>query len=90
MTERKEALMRIVVGIISGIVLGVWKFLIQIFAIINFIITLFTNKRNKELANFSEIWNTQMYDYLKYMTFVNNDRPFPFKELKKSITKFEK
>jgi len=78
------------VGIISGIVLGIWKILIQVFAIINFIITLFTNKRNKELANFSEIWNTQLYDYLKYMTFVTNKRPFPFKELKKSITKFEK
>jgi len=30
MSERTEALMRIVVGIISGIIMGLWKALIQI------------------------------------------------------------
>lgn len=82
--------MRIVVGIISGIVLKLWQIVIKVFLIVNFIITIFTGKRNKELAHFSEIWNTQMYQYLTYMTFRTNKRPFPFTQLKKSITTFEK
>ena len=90
MAERSEALMRIVVGIVSGIIFGVWKMIIQVFGIVNFIITLFTGKRNKDLALFCEIWNTQIYIFLRYMTFVNNKRPFPFVSLKKSMSKFER
>jgi len=88
--ERKEALMRIIVGIVSGIVLGIWKALIQIFVVINFIVTIFTGKRNKELAKLCEIWNTQVYTFLRYMTFSTNQRPFPFTNLKKSMDKPEK
>ncbi len=90
MSERKEALMRIVVVIVSGIILGIWKALIHILVIVNCIITLIENKRNKGIAEFSEIWNTQIYIFLRYMTFVSNKRPFPFNELEKNISKFEK
>lgn len=90
MAERSEALMRIVVGIVSGIILSVWKIIIQVFGVVNFIITLFTGKRNRDLAEFCEIWNTQTYIFLRYMTFVNNKRPFPFVSLKKSMSKFER
>lgn len=90
MAERLEALMRIVVGIVSGIILGVWKIIVQVFGIVNFLIVLFTGKRNKELAEFSEVWNTQVYIFLRYMTFVNNKRPFPFVGLKKSMSGFER
>ncbi len=90
MSERIESLMRIVVGLVSGIVLSVWKMIIQVFALVNFFITLFTNKRNKDLAMFSEIWNTQVYMFLRYMTFVSNKRPFPFVSLNKSMSKFER
>ncbi len=89
MGERLEALMRIIVGIVSGIILGVWKWLIGLFAFVNFIYTIFAEKRLKELANLSEIWNTQFYVYQRYMLFVSNKRPFPFKSLEKSISKFE-
>lgn len=87
--ESSEALMRIVVGIISGIILGLWKVLVVVLAIVNFFITLTNGKRSKEIANFCEIWNTQVYIFLKYMTFVSNERPFPFGKLAKSISKFD-
>lgn len=87
--ERKEAWMRIVVGIISGIILCVWRYLIVVFAIINFVYTIFAKKRLKELAEMSEIWNTQYYFFQRYMIFESNSRPFPFTNLKKSISKFE-
>ncbi len=90
MGERGEALMRIVVGIISGIILTVWKGLIQLLGIVHWIIVLVTGKRVKDLATFSEIWNTQMYTYLRYMTFVTNKRPIPFNSLEKNMTKYEK
>lgn len=88
MTERTEVWMRIVVAIVSGIILGIWRYLIYVFAIINWIYTLFAGKRLKDLAKLSEIWNTQVYVYLRYLTFVTNERPFPFKSLAKNISKF--
>jgi len=90
MTERLEALMRLVVLIVDGIILGVWKLLIQLFVVINFIWTLSTGKRVRELAEISEMWNTQAYTFLRYMTFVSNKRPFPFEKLEKNISKYSR
>lgn len=72
MGERLEVLMRIIVAIVTGIILGVWKILIQLFFLINFIWTLIAGKRIKELAELSEIWNTQWYVFIRYMNFVTN------------------
>jgi len=88
--ERTEAWMRVVVGIISGIILGLWKMLIQILGVVHWFIAIITGKRNKDIAEFSEIWNTQMYVFLRYMTFVTNERPFPFESLTKNFSKFKK
>jgi|TARA_B100002003_G_C13702104_1_gene352978 hypothetical protein len=88
MSERVEALMRIVVGIISGIILGLWKTLIQVVGIIHWIIVIVGGKRQRGIAEFSEIWNSQMYVFLRYMTFVSNKRPFPFNVLEPSMSKF--
>jgi hypothetical protein len=90
MGERKEAWMRIVVIIISGIILKLWGALVGILSIINWFIVIFTKKRNKDLAEFSETWNTQTYVFIRYLTFVTNERPFPFKSLTKNISKFGK
>lgn len=90
MNERKEAWMRIVVGIISGIILELWGNLVQILAIVHWFVVMFKKKRNKNIARFCEIWNTQFYVFVRYMTFVTNYRPFPFNKIEKSISKFEK
>jgi hypothetical protein len=87
--ERGEALMRIVVGIVSGIILYVWGYVILLFFIINLIYTLIKGNRMRELADMSEIWSTQMYTFYKYMTFMTNTRPFPFESLEPSMNKFE-
>ena len=88
--ERKEALMRIFVGIVTGIILGVWRALIFVFVIMNLIYVLFADKRLKEFAVLSEVWNTQMYTYIRYMVFLTNKRPFPFNKLERSISKYGK
>lgn len=88
--ERKEALMRIVVGIVSGIILGAWGYFVSILTFINFFYTLIAKKRMKQLAELSEIWNTQHYTFQRYMIFESNFRPFPFTKLRKSISRFAK
>jgi hypothetical protein len=90
MGERTESWMRILVGIVSGIILGLWKGLIQLLGIVHWFIVIFTGRRNRDLAEFSEIWNTQIYIFLRYMTFVTNERPFPFNSLIKNFSKFKK
>lgn len=87
--ERNEAWFRIIVLIVSGIILSIWKLLVQILAIVNWFITVFSGKRNKELAIFCEFWNTEAYKFLRYITFVSNQRPFPFSNMER-ISKFEK
>ena len=81
MSERKEAWMRIVIGIISGIILGLWKLLIEVLSIFHWFYVLFTGRRNRNLAEFSNVWTTQAYRFVRYMTFTTNSRPFPFSEL---------
>lgn len=90
MSERKETLMRIVVGIVSGIILGIWQYFIVALFIVNFIYTLFAGRRLKELAEMSEIWNTQWYVFQRYMIFESNMRPFPFTHLSRNMSKFGK
>tara|TARA_B100000315_G_C14383446_1_gene498546 strand:+ start:223 stop:525 length:303 start_codon:yes stop_codon:yes gene_type:complete len=89
MGERTEVFMRLFVGIVSGIIFTVWRWLIIVFVIINWFYTLFTGKRIKELANLSEIWNTQWYIFQRYLIFVSNKRPFPFTKLEKSMSKHD-
>ena len=88
-TERQEAWFRIIVGIVSGILLSVWKILIQILAVINWLVTIFSGKRNKDMADLCEYWNTEVYKYIRYLTFVSNKRPFPFSNVER-LSKFEK
>jgi hypothetical protein len=88
-SERKEALMRIVVGIVSGIIFYFWTYVIVAFMVVNFFYTLIKGNRSKDLANLCEIYNSQVYSFYKYMTFVSNQRPFPFESLAKNISKFE-
>lgn len=82
--EQKEALFRILVAIVSGIILSVWSILIKVLLVVNFFITLVTGVRNKEIAEFSEYWNTEMYRFLHYLTFMTNERPFPFTNMQRT------
>ena len=86
--ERKEALMRIFVFIVSGIILAAWRYFIYVLVLVNLIYTLFVGKRLKDLAEMAEIWNTQWYIFQRYIIFVSNRRPFPFGKLEKKIRLF--
>jgi hypothetical protein len=89
LTERKEAWFRIIVAIVSGIILYCWRILIGVLAIVNWFIVIFSGKRHQEIAEFSEYFNTENYKFMRYLTFVSNERPFPFSNLEK-ISSFKK
>jgi len=88
-SERGEAWMRILVGIVSGVILSIWKTLVIILAVVNWFVVLFSGKRDKGIAMFCEYWNSESYRYFKYLTGVTNERPFPFNEMVR-LGKFEK
>jgi len=87
--SKKEAWFRLFVAIVSGIIFWIWKGLVIILALVNLILVIFTGKKNKEIASFCEYWNTEVYKFIRYLTFVSNKRPFPFSKLEK-ISKVEK
>jgi len=89
MNERREVIIRIGVAIISGIILCLWFGLIKLVLGINWIYTLFSGKRHRGLAEFSEIWNTQFYIFSRYIIMLSNKRPFPFAPLEKNMSEFE-
>tara|TARA_Y100000310_G_scaffold314134_1_gene363218 strand:+ start:1873 stop:2202 length:330 start_codon:yes stop_codon:yes gene_type:complete len=88
-SERVESLWRILVAIVSGIVLEVWGYLVVLLAVANWIFTIFSGRRSRDLATFCEYWNTEMYKYFRYLTGVSNVRPFPFSSVEK-MTEFGK
>ena len=73
--------MRIVVVIVSGIILGLWKILVDIISIFHWFYVIFTGRRSKGMAEFCNVWATQIYRFIRYMSFATNSRPFPFSEL---------
>ena len=87
--ERKEAWLRIIIGFVSGVILLIWRYLIYALVVVNWLIVVFTGERNKDVAEFCEYWNTEVYRFFRYMTFVANERPFPFSSMQR-ISKFIK
>jgi len=88
-SERIEALIRIVVFIVSGTILLVWRLFIYILIILNLIYTVIFGKRLRDLADIAEVWNTQWYVFQRYIIFLNNTRPFPFGKLQRKISRYE-
>lgn len=81
--ERKEALLRIPIGIISWTIVELWGVLICVIILFQFLYSLFTGKRNKDLANFANIYVSFAYSTIRYISFTTNERPFPFNKLGK-------
>ncbi|MBW3022384.1 DUF4389 domain-containing protein [Candidatus Woesearchaeota archaeon] len=78
MGERAEALLRIVVAIITGIILYVFGFVVQIVTFIHWFYVIFSGKRSKALAEVCNSYCSILYEYARYITFTTNDRPIPF------------
>jgi len=88
MSERKEALFRLVVLVITGIILYLWGYLTGFLALIHFLYALISGKRSRSIGNFVEYWNTESYKFYRYISGVTNQRPFPFSNIER-ISKFK-
>jgi len=87
MGERLEILMRIIVAIVTGFIIGIWKILVYVTWIVQLINILLTGKRHKGMAEFANLWLSTVYRFARYMLFISNIRPFPFNELGKELEK---
>jgi len=83
MSERIEALTRILVAIVSGIIIGIWGLINFFLVVVHLIYVLLMGKRDRGLANFSNKWLNASYDLVRYMSLATNKRPFPFTSLKR-------
>ena len=81
--KNKGVWMRIPVFIASGLILYVWTFFICIFALVQLILTLLGNKREKEFLSISSMFCNQIYVFFKYITFLSEEKPFPWEPIKK-------
>jgi Domain of unknown function (DUF4389) len=83
MKSKRNIWMRIPVFIVSGTILYVWGFFSLIFSLVQLVLILSKNKKEKELSNISSMFNDQIYCFFRYTSFVSEEKPFPFGEIKK-------
>jgi hypothetical protein len=87
-SERKEALVKIFVVIVSGFIGYFWSILAGVLALFNWLYTLILGARNRSVAEFIEYYNTFAYTMGRYVSGVSNERPFPFNDIQR-ISKFK-
>lgn len=85
MGERKEALWRILVFIVSGIIFWLWIHLMYFVIVVHWFYVIITGKRSKDLAEFNNSWSTFVYRFVRYVGFSTNERPWPFEQFGKVI-----
>jgi uncharacterized protein YqhQ len=81
-SERREAWLRIPIAIVSGFILEIWGFFVLIFSLVQLIMVLVEGKKNKDFLDMCKVYVAQLYIFAKYITFISNERPFPFGEVK--------
>jgi hypothetical protein len=81
--NKKEIWMRIPVFILLGVILYVWGFFILIFSLVQLVVLLIEGKKEKEFSHISSMFSNQIYTFFKYITFLSDERPFPFSKMKK-------
>lgn len=64
--------------VVFAIVGYVVQILIWIIAAIQFVITIITGKVNQNLHNFSNGLCVYAYHIIKYLTYITEEKPFPF------------
>jgi hypothetical protein len=83
MKSKRNIWMRIPVFILSGAILYVWGFFVLIFSLVQLVLMLTEKKKEKEILNISSMFSNQVYCFFKYISFISEEKPFPFGEIKK-------
>jgi Domain of unknown function (DUF4389) len=83
MKSKRNIWMRIPVFILSGMILYVGGFFVLIFSLVQLVLMLTEKKKEKEILNISSMFSNQVYCFFKYISFISEEKPFPFGEIKK-------
>ncbi len=75
MGERTEALLRIPLGILYGVILGALSIVIDVVVVIQFFYTLILGRRHEGLARFANQYASFQYHVNRYSNFATNERP---------------
>ncbi|MBW2971205.1 DUF4389 domain-containing protein [Candidatus Woesearchaeota archaeon] len=84
-SERLEALWRILVAIVVGVILYFWNYLMMLVVVVHWLYAVITGKRSKDLADFANTWASYMYRSYRYLSFTTNARPWPFTDFQKPM-----
>jgi hypothetical protein len=77
MGERLEALLRIPLAIVYGIILAVWGFITALAVLVHWFHALILGRRHKGIAEFTNRFIAYVYEVYRYLYLVTNERPWP-------------
>lgn len=60
--------------------LGIAKFVVFMLVVVQFLFVLFTDAPNEQLTQFGKSLSTYHYQVLMFLTFNNEEHPYPFAE----------
>ncbi len=75
MGERVEALLRIPLAIVYGLILRVLAIVVGIVAIVQFFYTLILGERHRGLARFANAYSSFHFHVNRYLLFATNEKP---------------
>ena len=78
MSERVEAVLRIPLGIICGIILSVWGFVVGVVSVVHWFYVIILGRRHRGISEFANKWVSYIYSVYRYQVFATNKRAWPF------------
>jgi hypothetical protein len=80
MGERIEAILRIPLAFLYGVIAGIWGFVAGVATVIHWFYTIVAGKRHKGIAGFTNRYITYLYTVYRYLWLTTNERAWPFGE----------
>jgi len=75
MGERVEALLRIPLAVLYGIIIYLLNFVVSLVVVLQFFYTLILGNRHRGMARFSNTYASFLYHVNRYLLFATNERP---------------
>lgn len=80
---------RLVYTLLFVVILSLVNFMIQLIALVQFVILLLTRSYSEPLRSFSNKAAAYVYRLVRYITLNDNTRPFPFRDFPDELEKPE-
>lgn len=77
MGDRLEALLRIPLAFVYGIIIGIWGLITVLAVMVHWFYALILGKRHRGIAEFTNRFVSYVYETYRYLYLVTNERPWP-------------